>query len=338
MTPVPIELPVRPSEASAVADLLFQSAEGRALTDDLRTRLAGRVSTLGLTSLRAHFGSLEADPVHASTYYLAADGLMGEVPQPLLLHMAPASAPASSLFPGSLLIGRMRPGGGREILINCAPFGPRDTRNIAVYAESMGRVFLPRPQGALPALTVRLSEFEISGAAAFQAYRTHMKSRGLNLASFEAGPQAEDFYGIVWAAVRAGWREGYSIGVHDDSETVALASRVIIEETEAGRFAERLRRAREARQGRAADIELRLPAEFGAQACGDLLDDLRELNCLPHLVSFNGQPAESLIEAVHEGGVRLNPVVNVEPPAGESPEEARKAVAARILEAAERGR
>ena len=39
MSSVPIELPLKPSEAAALADLIFQYAEGRPLNDDIRNRL-----------------------------------------------------------------------------------------------------------------------------------------------------------------------------------------------------------------------------------------------------------------------------------------------------------
>jgi hypothetical protein len=238
LQPVPIDLPVRPSEAAALAELIFAQVEGRALTDDLRNRLAGQCATLGLKSLKPYFGSLEPDPVRTSALYLAVDGLQSGFPEPLLLHLTPSSAPTSSLFKLPLLIGRMRPGGGREIVVNAIAFGPTGRENLVNYAEHLGRTFLPRPQGALPAIATGNRHPEISLPAAFQAFRTILKTSGRNMASTvqlsgtremttDEAIAARDgenptaightrvsirhlYHCGLWAAIRAGWRDGYT--------------------------------------------------------------------------------------------------------------------------------
>ena len=95
MTPVPLDLPLRPPEAAELASLIFDLAERKPLTDEIRNRVAARAAPLRLESLKPCFGSLARDPVHHSTYYMAVD-----VPDspPLLLHMALAAAPTSSIF------------------------------------------------------------------------------------------------------------------------------------------------------------------------------------------------------------------------------------------------
>ncbi|MBK5291969.1 MAG: hypothetical protein JJE04_09870 [Acidobacteriia bacterium] len=238
MSTIPLELPLKANEAASIADVIFQQAEGRALTGELRQRLGGRVAGMGLTSLRCYWGSLQQDPVHASTYYLAVDGLISATPQPLLLHMALASAPASGLFPEAILIGRMRPGGGREVVVNAIPFSSHDSIAIRTFSEQVDRAFLPRPQGAQSAIAVGNRHPEISLPAAFSAFGRLLKETGLNFAStvqlsatremttpdaigsrdgetptaaghtrvsiphlYEAG---------LWAAIRAGWRDGYN--------------------------------------------------------------------------------------------------------------------------------
>ena len=120
MTPVPLELPLRPAEAADVANLIFDHAERKPLTDDVRNRLAARAAVLKLQTITPYFGSLERDPVHPSVYYLAVDGES----EPLLLHMALAAAPTSSIYHKPLLIGRMRRPNGPEMVINAIPFGP----------------------------------------------------------------------------------------------------------------------------------------------------------------------------------------------------------------------
>lgn len=238
MTPVPIEQPLRPSEASALAELIFQVAEGKVLNEDLRARLHSRTGNLNLESIVPYTGSLAKDPTHVSAYYLAVDGVHNGRTTQLLLYMAPASAPMSSLFPKPLLIGRMRPGGGREIVVNAIPFGSSNYEHVRTFAEKVDKAFLPRPQGAQPAIAVGNRHPEISLPAAFEAFRTIHKTFGVNLASTAqlsatremtttadiASRDGEDplapghtrvsithlYHAGIWAAIRAGWREGYN--------------------------------------------------------------------------------------------------------------------------------
>src|SRR5204863_8117041 len=105
MTPVPLDLPLRPSEAAELARLVFEVAGRRPLTDETRNRVAARAARLTLSTIRPWFGSLARDPVHTSSYYMAVDA--GDTAAPLLLHMAPASAPTTAVFPKPLLIGRV---------------------------------------------------------------------------------------------------------------------------------------------------------------------------------------------------------------------------------------
>jgi hypothetical protein len=121
VTPVPLDLPLRPSEAAELAILIFDQAERGPLNDEVRNRLAARAAVLRLETVTPYFGSLARDPVHPSSYYLAVDAGRGE---PLLLHLAPATAPTSSIFYKPLLIGRMRRPNGPEIVINSLPFVP----------------------------------------------------------------------------------------------------------------------------------------------------------------------------------------------------------------------
>jgi exonuclease SbcC len=44
VTPVPLELPLRPAEAAELANLIFDHAEGKPLSDDVRNRLASRAA------------------------------------------------------------------------------------------------------------------------------------------------------------------------------------------------------------------------------------------------------------------------------------------------------
>lgn len=227
--PIPFELPLKASDAASLADVTMQVLENRRPQDDLRNRLAARSSALNLTSIRPYWGSLQADPVHANSFYVAVDGLgAGQVaarPQPLLLRIALASAPASGLFPGSTLIGRMRPGNGtRELVVNAVPFGPRDIEAIDIYAAQVDRAFLPRPQGSAPSVTGVTRNPEHEAPQLFEGFRLVMKSTGLNVASIAAAPGTgtRTLAAAVWSAIRAGWRHGFNV----ESEPLDRASAV----------------------------------------------------------------------------------------------------------------
>jgi hypothetical protein len=197
VTPVPLDLPVRPSEAGELANLIFDHAERQQLTDELRNRLAARAAILKLETITPYFGSLARDPVHPSAYYLAVDGAGGS---PQLLYLALSTAPTSSIFHQPLLIGRMRRVNGPEFVINAIPFGSEDRAHLDAFVSRIDAAFLPRPQGARAEIVV-----DREPAAAFEVFRAVHKRTGRNLAGLACG------YGPgLWAAIRAGWRQGYA--------------------------------------------------------------------------------------------------------------------------------
>ena len=236
MSTIPFELPMKASEAAALADLIFQATEGKSFSDEARKRIPARAASLGLTTLKPHWGSLAQDPIHASTWYMAVDTSPGA--GSYLLRMALASSPSSGLFPNSILIGRMRPGGAREVVVNAIPFSSYDSAAIRTIATEVDRAFLPRPQAALPAIAVGNRHPEVSLPAAFDAFGRILKSTGVNMASTVqlsatremtvpeaiAARDGENpvaaghtrvsiphlFETGLWAAIRAGWREGYN--------------------------------------------------------------------------------------------------------------------------------
>lgn len=217
-----MELPVRPGEAAAVAELVIRHLSIRRLSEGTRNRLSGEVATLGLTSIRPYFGSLESDPVHRDVYYLYVDGLLESQPEPFLLRLAAASSPASALFPGAILIGRMQPRPGPEIVVNAirlTPYGASGgVSAIDTYVQKIARTFLPRPQGTLPSITVPCGFSEASILAAFTAFRSIFRETGINMAAplsvsarqAEPGAVERAYTVAVSAALRAGWREGYT--------------------------------------------------------------------------------------------------------------------------------
>ena len=222
MTPSPFDVPVKASEAGLLADIIFQVVENRTLQDSLRNRLVSRAAGLSLTSVRPYWGSLQYDPVHQASFYLAVDALApASPPLPLLLRIALAGSPSSGLFPKSALIGRMRPGGGsREVVVNATPFGPRDPAAIETFVTKIDRAFLPRPQASAPALTVVSLAPERELPAAFEGFRVVQRTTGVNAASIAAPPglSAPTLTAAMWSAIRAGWREGYNL----EAEPVAL--------------------------------------------------------------------------------------------------------------------
>lgn len=196
-----------------MGNLVFDQAEGRPLSDDVRNRIAARATVLRLDTIKPHFGSLERDPIHPSAYYLAVDGVQRE---PLLLYLASATAPTSSIFYKPLLIGRGRRVNGPEMVINAVPFGPASQENLRKFAIQINTAFLPRPQGSRTAIAIGASYPEACLPAAFEAFRAIQKRTGRNLAALcvapGAAPAREVYHTGLWAAIRAGWRDGYSAG------------------------------------------------------------------------------------------------------------------------------
>ncbi|MBY0505469.1 MAG: hypothetical protein K2X03_16265 [Bryobacteraceae bacterium] len=200
--------------------MLFQTMEelaksGRKLTDETRHRLAARLKNLDTPSVRPYPLSLEPDPIHPSSYYLAVDGLNHGRVAPLLLRLGLASSPASGLFPKSVLIGRMRPAGGREVVVNAVPFGPTDAEPLRTFHERVTKAFQPRPQGTQAALIVSGQDLAVTAPIAFEDFRRIQRDTGQNRAAFSSGlaPAEAAYLTVLWAATRAGWRDGYSLGV-----------------------------------------------------------------------------------------------------------------------------
>jgi hypothetical protein len=279
VTPVPLELPLRPSDATEVANLIFEHAERKPLTDELRNRLAARAGVLKLKTVTPWFGSLERDPVHPSAYYLAVDGPDSSQ----LLYLAPAAAPTSSIYHKPLLIGRMRRINGPEMVINAIPFGPGDRENVERFAARINAGFYPQPQGARATITVA-DDYP----AAFRVFRAIHKRTGKNVAAL-----AGDYHGAMWAAIRAGWRAGYCAAAGPTGESPQAAySRysTTVPPTEAGwksaaETHEQIRRSRVALKiARAFDFELIFDPPAGPDALRAALACLREGAHAPQLV------------------------------------------------------
>ena len=338
MSTVPIELPLKASEAAALADLIFQHLDARNLTDDIRNRLGARLPSLGLTNIQPFIGSLQKDPVHSSTYYIVVDAQSQQGPRPFLLHIALASSPASGLFPDAILIGRMRPGGGREIVVNAIPFGPNDHYNVRVFAEQIDRGFLPRPQAKQTLVVVGSADPEAGIPAAFEGFRQVQRTYGVNLAcpvqiSADAGADSlsNAFHLGLWSAIRAGWRDGYgaelSLSLHATNAESLAATRSMIR-TAAGftRFALQLGSASDVEAAEAIydevravraqqeswkhfDFELSFAKPSGTQDATSVLERFRTQGRA--LTSYGGTNLEEILPAAKTFG--LTPSIQLAP-------------------------
>jgi hypothetical protein len=229
---------VHKQELEALAGRIVESCKGRKLDDEVRNRAAQALCGLRLASSRIYPGSLVEDPQHTSNYYLAADLIAGGASQPSLLQVAPSSVVSTARFSGRDVSFRVVVQGGEELSIHRIPFTSRDYENIRIFAEQVAPAFLPRPQGALPAVAAGNRHPEISLPAVFDAYRAILEKLKVNMASTVqlsatremttdealAARDGEDptaaghtrvsirhlFHAGLWSAIRAGWREGYT--------------------------------------------------------------------------------------------------------------------------------
>jgi hypothetical protein len=225
-------------EVAVVAECLLRHVEGRPLTQELRARLAQELGALRLAALQTYIGSLERDPQHPSNTYLVFDGLERGRTSSWLLQVAPASEPVAERFPNPVWAERISTAHDTQAELRVFPFASCDYQNLRIFAEQVARAFLPRPQGALPAVAAGNRHPEISLPAVFEAYRTILETLRVNMASTVqlsatremttdealAGRDGEAptapghtrvsirhlYHAGLWAAIRAGWRAGYT--------------------------------------------------------------------------------------------------------------------------------
>lgn len=315
---------MKAAEAAAAAELVIDHVRGR-LTADVRARLQARAAGLRLESMVPYWGSLAHDPVHSSAYYLAVDARAHGKTEPLLLRFALSSAPASATFPKSVLIGRMTASGGREVVVNAVPFSSRASDALHKFASEIEPAFLPRPQGAQSAVAVGNRHPEVSLPAAFDAFGKLLKSTGVNYAStvqLSAALQTATPEGIaardgetptaagharvsiphlyeagLWAAIRAGWREGYNAGadhflitgdtpdavrcsVEAAKEAIHLAAGYTKFTTDTSRLFELQADTRHPHAWSDAEVESRFEQIFKIEDRGWILDEFgREFHC-----------------------------------------------------------
>ena len=204
---------MKPSEVAALAELIFSDVDRRPLTDDVRSQIAEQAGELGLSSFRPFFASLEKDPAHPGAYYLMVDAMLHGTPQTYLLRFAFASGSAPALFSDSILIGRMRPAGEREVLVNAIPFGPSDSENIQSFTQEVDGSFLPRSEPQPHAAPVAINDIERDIPAAFAKLNGHGNgTRECPVLSVgDTADRKKAWTVAVWSAIRCGWRSGYVI-------------------------------------------------------------------------------------------------------------------------------
>ena len=213
MTPALFDLPLRLGDASALAGVLLSQPAGaplKPLTDDYRARLAARAAAIPFEAMTPHFPSLERDPVHPSAFYICVDAADGA---PFLLRVAPASTPSSGLFPGAILIGRTFIK-DLEVVLNAVPFTPADEARLSTFSDQVEKAFQPRAAGSRPVLLIQADEPAAALPAAFAALRKLQRTSAPQSFAFglaEGQPPAEFFFTVLWAAIRTGWREGYTL-------------------------------------------------------------------------------------------------------------------------------
>jgi hypothetical protein len=195
---------------------LYEKIDGRELTDVVRIEIE-KTAPLADVEWRFLYPSLTIDPNSSTTFYLAADR-GHEKPQHKLLVFTRAA--------------------DGSVACEIRPFGSTDREEIRNFAENLDRRFLPRPQRALPAIATGNRHPEISLPAAFEGFAQVLDETGINMAStvqlsatremtIDEGIAARDgenptaightrvsiehlYHAGLWAAIRAGWRHGYT--------------------------------------------------------------------------------------------------------------------------------
>jgi len=237
---MPQEKPVQPreDETLALAELVLSMTGSGRLTYEVRERLHTELAQRNFSSLRAYARSLEENPAEAGICYLAADAIGENSVRPLLLMLCSGPVAASRRFANPVLDMHLHLPGGREVGVKGYSFTSHDHDAIGKFAREVAPVFLPRPQRALPAIAVGNRHPEISLPAAFAAFGTILEKSGVNWASTVqlsatremttedtlAARGGEDpvavghtrvsirhlYHAGLWAAIRAGWRSGYT--------------------------------------------------------------------------------------------------------------------------------
>ncbi|MGA2628643.1 MAG: tagaturonate epimerase family protein [Terriglobia bacterium] len=230
------QLSIAMNEARSLTELVMQLTGAKSIAE-ARTQLAAGAGATQFTNLRVCPQSLEKDPEDNSTCYLVADVAGPKDKSSVLFQWSTGAGRTVSRFLHPLLNHRIS-AAGKEVELTVFPFSSTDRENVRAFAEKVARVFLPRPQRALPAIAAGNRHPEISLPAVFDAFREILARLNVNMASTVQlsatremttddaisvrdgeNPTAightrvsiQHLYDAgLWAAIRSGWREGYS--------------------------------------------------------------------------------------------------------------------------------
>ena len=198
---------------SAAAAL--RQIDATALDDKVRERIAQQFET-GRSLTRA-----------GDALFMAVDVEQ----RPMLLQVGGAAAPSGLSAPAWS-------GSADGAPVFLYPFSSYDRENVRAFAEQIDPAFLPRPQGAQPAIAAGNRHPEISLPAVFDGFRSILNDFDVNLASTVqlsatremttdeaiqnrdgSNPTAAGhtrvsirhlYHAGLWAAIRAGYRSGYN--------------------------------------------------------------------------------------------------------------------------------
>jgi len=229
---------LKQEELVKLAEVVSAAAGGGKVSAETRQRLTSELAGKTFASMHIYPGSVEQDPVDSSRYYIAVDGLDAGAAQPLLLQFSAADSTVPNRFGEPVWQGELPQAQGNPIAAKAYSFGSRDYDAISTFAEEVAPLFLPRPQRSLPAIAAGNRHPEISLPAVFSAYGTILERFGQSWASTvqlsatremtteEAilarsgeNPVAVGhtrvsirhlYHTGLWAAIRAGFRGGYT--------------------------------------------------------------------------------------------------------------------------------
>jgi hypothetical protein len=202
---------LKPSEAAALAEVIYSEVDTPEIGDDVRNRLTARAHGLGFTSFRPVFSSLLKDPAQSLLFYLLVDANEQGTTRTYLLRIGLASGAPAVQFRDAILIGRMRPAGEREVVVHAISFGSDEAENVMKFAEDVDRSFLPAvASDGAPRIEITEPERELP--AAFERLKSQGAAASHPVFQLRGDVPPDQFQTIaVWSAIRAGWRLGYML-------------------------------------------------------------------------------------------------------------------------------
>lgn len=280
MTPTQLLPPVKPSEAVAIADLVFRLSQGRPWSIDLRGKLQSSLPALRLEKLQAFAHTLAPDPAHSSTFYL----LIETNQEHWLLHIAPASAATSPLFPNPILLARVRPSGEREIVVNAIPAGA----NIRTIITGLYPNLIARPT------SIHSLWSTVPGASLIQLLANQNKRSNVLPAVRTDKSTWQPFLNLL----ASNWRDGFvaildqleQAPTADEAEPFSRFSMIVEDPTDARRIANFDQQLRTVLR-RGYDLELNLSShrKLELDTLHTLLDNLKLIGVPIHSVEIDGQ-------------------------------------------------